>query len=877
MAETRLMRHEDPAMDRGGATGRFLLYALAAALAVLGAVLLVDAIALSNSPVMEQKLLLLTPGLAIAASLLAAGTAEIGRRREAAAAEARFRGFLESLPEAVVVTAPRGEVVFVNRHTERLLGHSVSDFVGNPLDNFLRAPPRPPESNSGEESIGRPRTIGDRQFLARCRDGNELVVEVSCSTLSVRGQSLLITILRDTTARWKSDCRRAARRGASLVLAESPSLDEAAPRLLRAICESFGWDLGVLWFASTPGGVLSRAGLWQRSGVEDSTFASLGCGGINAPPVPLLQRALIEGEPARSTPAGGGTSTRPGPGAMAFPVRLGTEASGILAFYARAAEPSDEGQLTTIGTISAQLTQFIRRVQAEEAVRSSEARLAAILEAALDAIVTIDPAGRVVDFNPAAETLFGHQAARVRGREFADLLLPRNSREAFRRDLEAAAKGPAPLRRELTAVRADGSDVAVEIGLTAIRHGESPLVTAYVRDLTERKRTEARLHQTEEQFRQSQKMEAVGQLAGGVAHDFNNLLTVITGHTDLLLGDEAISSRVRDSLEQMRDASRRAATLTRQLLAFSRKQVLVPAVLDLRAIVSDMGRMLRRLIGDHIELLVSVAPDLWPVRADQGQIEQALLNLAVNARDAMPRGGTLTITAANREAGSRPAGEGPAGRAVALAVHDSGSGIDPSVRDRIFEPFFTTKPRGQGTGLGLAMVYGIVKQSGGSISVESTPGAGATFTLFLPAGDRLSAVTPAPPRAPSARAGPYTVLLVEDDDMVRAVTRGMLTVKGCRVLEARNGRDALQVWQESSASVQLLVTDVVMPGLNGRELAEHLQRQQPDLKVLFVSGQTEGLFLDQSHLPRGTAFLAKPFAPDVLNAAVEGLLATNGR
>jgi CheY-like chemotaxis protein len=331
--------------------------------------------------------------------------------------------------------------------------------------------------------------------------------------------------------------------------------------------------------------------------------------------------------------------------------------------------------------------------------------------------------------------------------------------------------------------------------------------------------------------------------------------------------------RVRESLEQVRDATRRAAGLTRQLLAFSRKQVLVPAVLDLRSIVTDMARMLRRLIGEHIELVVSVSPELWPVRADQGQIEQALLNLTVNARDAMPRGGTLTISVANREPGSLPSGEGPPGRAVALSVRDSGVGIDPSLHGRIFEPFFTTKPRGHGTGLGLAMVYGIVKQSGGTIVVDSAPGAGATFTLYLPAEEwPVVSVTPAPPRAPSAWSGPHTVLLVEDDDMVRAVTRGILAVKGCRVLEARDGRDALRVWQDSGASVQLLVTDVVMPGLNGRELAEHLQGLRPDLKVLFVSGQTDGLFLDQSRLPRGTAFLAKPFEPDVLNAAVEGLL-----
>jgi PAS domain S-box-containing protein len=862
-------------MDRGGSTGRLLLFGLAAALAVLGAVLLLDAFALTDSPAIKHNLLLLTPGLAIAASLLAAATAEFSRRREAADTEGRFRDFLESMPEAVVVTAARGEVVFVNSNTERMLGRSASELLGQKLDGFLRAPPRPPESTSGEVAISVPRRVGERQFLASCRDGSELIVEVSCSNLRLRGQMMLITILRDTTARWKSDCRRAARRGASLTLAESVNLEGAGPRLLRIVCENFGWDLGVLWLAPGPGATLNRVAVWQRPGLEESAFEGLGCGGAHTPPTPLLQQSLVQGEPARIlAPAVNGQAGRPRPLAVAFPVQLAAAPVGVLAFYARAAEEPDDGQMATLSTIGAQLAQFIRRVRSEEAVRSSEARLAAILEAALDAIITVDPAGRIVDFNPAAESLFGHAAARARGREIAELLLPKGSREAFRRDLHTAASGPTTLGRELTAVRADGKDVPVEIGLAAIRHGGSPLVTAYVRDLTERKRTEERLHQTEEQFRQAQKMEAVGQLAGGVAHDFNNLLTVLSGHTDLLLNDSELPAHVRDSLEQMRDATRRAATLTRQLLAFSRKQVLLPSVLDLRAIVNDMGRMLRRLIGEHIELRVSVAPDLWPVRADQGQIEQALLNLAVNSRDAMPRGGILTITAANREAGHGPPGESPAGRAVALAVRDSGSGIDPSVRERIFEPFFTTKPRGQGTGLGLAMVYGIVKQSGGSIAVDSAPGAGTTFTLYLPAENRPSAVIPAPPRSPSARQGPHTVLLVEDDDMVRSVTRGMLTAKGCRVIEARNGRDALRVWQDSGASVQLLVTDVVMPGLNGRELAEHLQRQRPDLKVLFVSGQTDGLFLDQSHMPRGTAFLAKPFGPESLGAAVEGLLAT---
>lgn len=394
-------------------------------------------------------------------------------------------------------------------------------------------------------------------------------------------------------------------------------------------------------------------------------------------------------------------------------------------------------------------------------------------------------------------------------------------------------------------------------------------------DITKRKQAEEALRQSEEQLRQSQKLEAIGQLAGGVAHDFNNLLTVIGGYSDLLLRslDE---DQHRQKVEEVKKASERAASLTRQLLAFSRKQILQPVVLNLNDIVPDMDKMLRRLIGADIDLLTVMEPELGQVKADAGQIEQVLMNLAVNARDAMPSGGKLTIQTANvylDDSYIRHHVTIQPGPYVVLAVSDTGCGMDAETQAHIFDPFFTTKEAGKGTGLGLSTVYGIVKQSGGNIWVYSEVGKGTTFKIYLP---RVCEAIEQREEEEVARTGMQggteTILLVEDEGIVRQLVRDVLESNGYRVLVATSGDEALQISERYQGLISLLMTDVVMPQMGGREVAERLALSRPEIKVLYMSGYTNGSIFHHGVLDEGIAFLEKPFTLESVTHKVREVL-----
>jgi len=392
----------------------------------------------------------------------------------------------------------------------------------------------------------------------------------------------------------------------------------------------------------------------------------------------------------------------------------------------------------------------------------------------------------------------------------------------------------------------------------------SRLNAELLQEVAERKLAEAALRRSEEQFRQAHKMEAVGLLAGGVAHDFNNLLTVIVGYAGALLNEPMLSAEVKDDLCQINKAAEQASTLTRQLLTFSRRQLLKPEVLDLNARVQDLEKMLRRLLGKNIQLDVALAPYPTWIKADAGQIEQVILNLVVNARDAIAGAGRIVVESSYVE--SRAFEQG----AVLLSVSDTGHGMDEATRARIFEPFFTTKERGRGTGLGLATVYGIVEQSGGSISVLSAPGAGATFNVYLPRTDE----TPSAPHSPAlvSRASPgICVLLVEDDELVRNVARRTLEQHGIQVVEASNGQRALEIFRDDPARFAVLVTDVVMPGISGPAMVQELLPLHPELRVLFISGYTDNELVRGAMSERGFAFLQKPFAPLALVQRIQEL------
>jgi PAS domain S-box-containing protein len=507
----------------------------------------------------------------------------------------------------------------------------------------------------------------------------------------------------------------------------------------------------------------------------------------------------------------------------------------------------------------------------ERRLQASEGRLAAIVRGALDAHVTMDDHGTIVTWNPQAEALFGWPAPDVLGRPVADIIVPPAHREAHWRGLQhflKSGEGPILNRRlELLALRRDGTEVAVELAVAPIRQGNSWIFSAFIRDITER-------NQLEQQLRQAQKMEAVGRLAGGIAHDFNNLLTAIFGYADLLAEDLPPDSPALADVSEIRTAATRASALTRQLLAFSRQQVLQPVVLNVIDVVGDLENMLQRVLGEDVELEARCAADLGNIRADQGQLEQVILNLAVNARDAMPTGGKLTIETANVDLDEhyaqthRPV---VPGRYVMIAVSDTGVGMDAATQARIFEPFFTTKEPGKGTGLGLATAYGIVKQSGGYIWVYSEPGRGATFKIYLPRVDAPTDRVAAPPELGTV-AGTETVLLAEDDALLLPLARDVLKRLGYTVLEARTPADAVAVAKSHMGVIHLLISDVIMPGESGLQLARRLLETRPGLRVLFISGYSDEAIVRHGVLDPGTAFLQKPFTPAALGRKVRELL-----
>jgi PAS domain S-box-containing protein len=462
--------------------------------------------------------------------------------------------------------------------------------------------------------------------------------------------------------------------------------------------------------------------------------------------------------------------------------------------------------------------------------------------------------------NERIASITGYEPHEVVGHRAAELLLDSESATTLEARHEKRMAGEAE-RYEVQVRRKDGEKIWVEITGTPFRDPEGKVIGTLgaLTDISERKALQ-------EQLLQSQKMDAVGRLAGGVAHDFNNLLTAIKGFTELLLLDfEEVDPR-RTFITEIQAAANRAASLTRQLLAFSRKQVLQPRVLDLNASVVDMEKMLRRLIGEDVTLETALDSKPTRVKADPGQVEQVILNLAVNARDAMPDGGRITVATSSArltpEQMPRHAGV-EAGPFAILTVTDTGTGMDEATRGRVFEPFFTTKEQGKGTGLGLSTVYGIVQQSGGFIELESEIDVGTTFRIFLPQVDEK--VEKAVPRAPVGKVeGSETVLLVEDEIAVRVLVRRVLDRAGYRVFEAASGPDALALLERINTPIDILLTDVVMPGMSGRVLADQLCARIPSLRVLFMSGYTDEAIVHHGVLDPGVAFLEKPFTPDIL-------------
>jgi len=529
--------------------------------------------------------------------------------------------------------------------------------------------------------------------------------------------------------------------------------------------------------------------------------------------------------------------------------------------------------------LSAVLTSMFDRHQMLQAtaLAESEEKLKAVAETAADAIVSGNHHGQIIYFNPAAERIFGYAPEEVIGKPLT-LLMPERFQEALREGMaEFLQTGDAHvIGRELVGRKKTGAEFPLELSLAPWKARGDIFFTGIIQDITARKQTEQALKDSETQFRQAQKMESVGQLAGGIAHDFNNLLTVINSYSDMLLFETELSSPLqRTGLTAIREAGQQAAALTRQLLAFSRQQVLEPKVLDLNEIVPKTMKLVRRLIGENITLNMSMDPALGRVKADPGQIEQVIMNLAVNARDAMPQGGQLAIETTNVQLNDTSLSHQDAlspGPYVMLAIRDTGCGMDADTQARMFEPFFTTKELGRGTGLGLSTVYGIVKQSGGRLAVSSKVGQGSIFRIYLPRVDDDAQVSELTPTRPAGLRGTETILLVEDEDIVRALGQDLLQRHGYTVLAARHAMEALQLAQKHQGPIHVVLTDMMMPGLSGPELAERLAFIRPDTKVLYTSGYLDRARTQLHSKTLLTAFLQKPYTPETLTHKIREVL-----
>ncbi len=554
-------------------------------------------------------------------------------------------------------------------------------------------------------------------------------------------------------------------------------------------------------------------------------------------------------------------------------------ANGISRSYLATKGPyrNAQGEIVGLLGVSRDITE---RKRAEEEMRQSQQKLRMHFDHTPLGVVEWDLEFRVTNWNPAAERMFGYSRAEALG-QHGHFIVPGPFREGVEQvwlDLLHPKVGAQIASRYRFA---HNDNITKEGRLISCEWYNTPLVdeagrvlgvASLVQDLTERVALEDRL-------RQSQKMEAVGRLAGGIAHDFNNLLTVILGYSQILADGVPSGSRLADSTTQIKSAAERAAGITRQLLAFSRKQVLSPRVINLNDIMLSLDSLLRRLIGEDIEVLTAPANDLGAVRADPGQIEQVIMNLALNARDAMPRGGKLTLETCNVNLDESYAREHlpvEAGRYVMLAVSDSGEGMSEETQSRIFEPFYTTKEVGKGTGLGLSMVYGIVKQSGGYIWVYSEPQRGTTFKIYLPRTDQPAEPNVVEKRPAEVQRGTETILLVEDDPQLRQLSSTVLSHCGYNVLVAASPEEGIAVCQANHRDIRLLVTDVVMPRMNGRQLAEQIVQVCPNLRVLYISGYTNNAIVHYGVLDPGLWFLPKPFSLSALVAKVREVLDAGG-
>jgi two-component system cell cycle sensor histidine kinase/response regulator CckA len=783
--------------------------------------------------------------------------------------QAHFEQLIENAPDAISIVDEGPNILRINKQFTRLFGYTAAEATGKRIDRLIVPPDRYAETAWIADCIKTEHMVSLETRRQR-KDGSLVEVLLSTAPVMLNGKRVGgYASYRDITEQ-----KRAEELNAALyaIAARSQSAEDLQ-QFFAAIHAIVGQLMNARNFYIAlydPQSQLLSFPYFVDEEDPTPVPKPLGRG--------LTEYVLRSGEPLLATPAVFDDLVRRGEvqliGAasldwLGIPLKSGTTCIGVLVVQsynenARFGERDRE----ILKFVSQQLAAAIEHKRYEEALRRSEARSRSLISCAAFGICRCALGGRFLDVNPALISMLGYESV--------DELLKLDARRQVFVNPQELDRLAEDYRRtgslngvEVQWRRKDDRVIVVRLSGHASTSTDEPeeVLELIAEDITDRR-------QLEEQLRQAQKMDAVGRLAGGVAHDFNNLLMVINGYTEVLLEQLDKSSDAHRKIQSIQQAADRAATLTRQLLAFSRKQLLELKVVDVNTVIGDMERLLRPLIGENIELITRLSPDTGHTRADAGQLEQVIMNLVVNAKDAMPDGGKLTVQSSDATVRQnlREHRLIQPGRYAVISVSDTGLGMDKETQSRIFEPFFTTKEKGKGTGLGLSTVYGIVKQSNGYVFVQSEIGAGTTFYVYLPRVEE-SAEEFSPVKVPQNETGGCeTVLLVEDEESVRELVRVTLASRGYNVLEAENGECGLRAAEGFAGNIDILITDVVMPGIGGRELAKKLLQLRPGISVLYLSGYTEDAVITQGTLGPSNAFLQKPFTLQNLAKKVREVL-----
>ena len=750
-----------------------------------------------------------------------------------------YESLLEVAPEAIVVVDNEGFIRLANRQVEALFGYAPGELLGKAADLLLSERARDQHPFRRTELLGeeraRPVTAGPNLSATR-KDGTEFPVDIDLSAIDTSEGMLVEAAIQDVTERVRSEDRN--RLFESLLEAAPDAIvvadSQGRIRLVNAQVEKlFGYARAELVGQQVEILVPESVREWHPH-----------------------HRAAYMSSP-RTRPMGAGLQ-------LAGRCKDGTEF------------PVDIG-LSAIETAEGLLVSASIRDVSDVRKAEASGRLAAIVDSSVDAIIGETLDGIITSWNPAAERLYGWPAATAIGQDIA-IIYPPNKLGERAAILAKLREGERVAGLETVRVRQDGTLMECLISISPVRGEDGTIVgvASTGRDITDYVAAARQRERLERELQQAQRLESVGQLAGGVAHDFNNLIAVIMNYAEFVADELGDRPALRRDVEEIRRAAERAATLIRQLLIFSRREVAHPEILDVNSVVGEMRKLLERTIGENIELVTTTAPDLWPVLADRGQIEQVIMNLAVNARDAMAQGGKLVIETQNADLDEEFVSthvDLAAGPFIRVSVADSGQGMTPEVADRAFEPFFTTKMKGKGTGLGLATVYGIVSEAHGNVALYSEPGRGTTVTILLPASEGAAAIAePSATTTESAGSG-EGILLVEDETAVRAAARRILTNNGYRVFESQSPTDAIALCAEHSRTIDLVLTDVVMPEMSGMDLVIRLHESRPGLPVLYMSGYPQDVIAHQGLVNGDMHLLEKPFTRNALLRAVQEALA----